>query len=50
MEANVDRISQAKIDSFNKLLKAETDSTKRMMMIRLLAEEMAKADPEAKKN
>jgi hypothetical protein len=48
----MDRIAQANIDKFNKLLTAETDPTKRMMMIRLLAEEMVKratsADPEAK--
>ena len=42
MEAAARKITQANIDRFNLLLETTTDPTKRAMIIRLLAEEMAK--------
>lgn len=41
-------IAQANVDRFNLLLETETDPTKRTMLIRLLAEEKAKAKPVTK--
>ena len=42
LEAAARKITQANIDRFNLLLETTTDPTKRAMIIRLLAEEMAK--------
>jgi hypothetical protein len=42
MEFTMRRIIQANIDRFRDLLKTETDATKRIMEMRLLAEEEAK--------
>jgi hypothetical protein len=38
-------VAQANIDRFNLLLETETDPIKRDMIMRLLAEEQAKAKP-----
>jgi hypothetical protein len=42
-EASMHGIAQANVDRFNLLLETETDSTKRAMIMRLLAEEQVKA-------
>jgi hypothetical protein len=46
----MDKIAQANVDRFQGLLKTENDETKRLMIIRLLAEENRKllAEPETK--
>jgi len=48
-EAAARKIIQANIERFNLLLGNTTDPTKRMMIIRLLAEEEAKLAPIAEK-
>ena len=47
MEIAMDTIVQANVDRFQALLKTETDPTKRLMIIRLLAEENMKEQPQA---
>ena len=47
MEIAMDKIVQANVDRFHALLKTETDPTKRLMIIRLLAEENMKEQPQA---
>jgi len=42
----MDRIVQANIDRFNSLLETEINPTKRLMIVRLLAEEKMKRVPE----
>ena len=42
----MDTIAQANVDRFKALLKTETDPTKRLMIIRLLAEENMKERPQ----
>ena len=46
MEIVMDIIAQANVDRFQALLKTETDPTKRLMIIRLLAEENMKEPPQ----
>jgi hypothetical protein len=46
MEIAMDTIAQANVDRFRALLKTETDPTKRLMIIRLLAEENMKEQPQ----
>ncbi len=43
----MDTIAQANVDRFQALLKTETDPTKRLKIIRLLAEENMKEQPQA---
>ena len=45
MEIVMDLIAQANVDRFQAALKTETDPTKRLMIIRLLAEENMKEPP-----
>jgi hypothetical protein len=46
MEIAMDTIAQANVDRFQALLKTEADPTKRLMIIRLLAEENMKQLPQ----
>jgi hypothetical protein len=46
MEIVMEIIAQANVDRFQALLKTETDPTKRLMIIRLLAEEKMKEPPQ----